>query len=117
MTDVTIRRWQEHTTWLTVSTPSSGAIDAITTELGIARMGATALVDLTDVGSFTADFARPLRMAVESAVQHGVHVVVAAGDLEARLALVAVDLEHLAPLPQSRRDAMAFLSSVIAQAS
>lgn len=117
MTEVTIRRWQDHTTWLTVSTPGTGAIDAIATELAHVRSGATALIDLTDAGTFTAEFARPLRDAVESAVQQGVHVVVAASDLEARLALVGVDLEHLAPMPQSRRDAMAFLSSVIAQAS
>jgi len=117
MTEVTIRRWQDHTTWLTVSTPGPGAIDAITTELTHVRSGATALIDLTDAGAFTAEFATPLRQAVERAVQQGVHVVVAASDLEARLAMVAVDLEHLAPLPQSRRDAMAFLSTVIAQAS
>lgn len=117
MTDVTIRRWQDHTTWLTVSTPGTGAVDAIATELAHARSGATALIDLTEAGTFTAEFAGQLRDAVESAVQQGVHVVVAASDLEARLALVGVDLEHLAPMPQSRRDAMAFLSSVIAQAS
>jgi hypothetical protein len=117
MTEVTIRRWQDHTTWLTVSTPGAGAIDAIGTELAHVRSGATALIDLTDAGPFAAEFAVPLRAAVEAAVQQGVHVVVAAGDLEARLALVGVDLDHLAPLPQSRRDAMAFLSSVIAQAS
>jgi hypothetical protein len=117
MTEVTIRRWQDHTTWLTVSTPGTGAIDAIATELGRARSGATALIDLTDAGTFGAAFAAGLRDAVELAVQQGVHVVVAASDLEARLALVGVDLEHLAPMPQSRRDAMAFLSSVIAQAS
>ena len=117
MTEVTIRRWQDHTTWLTVSTPGAGAIDAITTELGHVRSGATALIDLTDAGAFTSEFAAPLREAVERAVQDGVHVVVAASDLEARVALVGVDLEHLAPLPQSRRDAMAFLSTVIAQAS
>jgi hypothetical protein len=117
MTEVTIRRWHDHTTWLTVSTPGAGAISAITTELAHVRSGATALIDLTDAGTFTAEFARPLRDAVESAVQQGVHVVVAASDLEARLALVGVDLDHLAPLPQSRRDAMAFLSTVIAQAS
>lgn len=117
MADVTIRRWQDHTTWLTVSKPGTGAVDAIATELARVRPGATALIDLTDAGSFTADFAAPLRAAVEAAVQQGVHVVVAASDLDARLALVAVDLDHLAPLPQSRRDAMAFLSTVIAQAS
>jgi hypothetical protein len=75
------------------------------------------LIDLTDAGTLAPEFAAGLRDAVESAVQRGVHVVVAASDLEARLALVAVDLEHLAPMPQSRRDAMAFLSTVIAQAS
>lgn len=117
MTDVTIRRWHDHTTWLTVVNPGQGAIDAIVTELGRARSGATALIDLTDAGPVTADFAGPLRDAVELAVQQGVHVIVAASDLDARLALVGVDLDHLAPLPQSRRDAMAFLSSVIAQAS
>ncbi len=117
MTEVTIRRWQDHTLWLTVSNPGSGAIDAIVTELGHPRAGATALVDLTDAGSFDAVFAVPLRDAVDIAVQAGIHVIVAASDLDARLALVAVDLDHLAPMPQSRRDAMAFLSSVIAQAS
>lgn len=117
MTDVTIRRWQDHTTWLTVSRPGQGAIDAIVTELGRCRGGATALIDLTDAGTFTSDFASPLRATVETAVHSGVHVIIAAADIEARLALVAVDLDHLAPLPQSRRDAMAFLSTVIAQAS
>lgn len=117
MTQVTIRRWQDHTLWITVSTPGSAAIDAIVTELERTRIGATALLDLTDAGSFGAEFAAPLRDAVDTAVQAGVHVIVAASDLDARLALVAVDLDHLAPMPQSRRDAMAFLSTVIAQAS
>jgi len=117
MTEVTIRRWQDHTTWLTVATPGTGALDAITTELRHARGGATALIDLTDAGALTIEFAAPLREAVEAAVQQGVHVVVAASDIDARMALVGVDLDHLAPMPQSRRDAMAFLSTVIAQAS
>jgi hypothetical protein len=117
MTEVTIRRWQDHTLWLTVSTPGTGATDAIVTELGHTRTGATALIDLTDAGSIDAAFASSLRDAVDVAVQAGIHVIVAASDLDARLALVAVDLDHLAPMPQSRRDAMAFLSTVIAQAS
>lgn len=117
MTEVTIRRWQDHTTWVTVRTPGAGALEAIAGELRHAPDGATALLDLTEAGSLSADFARTLRDEVESAVQQGVHVVVAASDIDARMALVGVDLEHLAPMPQSRRDAMAFLSTVIAQAS
>ena len=117
MTDVTIRRWQDHTVWLTIDVPSVQACEVVVTELGAAATGATVLVDLTDAGALDAMFAVPLRDAVEAATQHGVHVVVAASDLDARLALVAVDLDHLAPMPQTRRDAMAFLSTVIARAS
>lgn len=117
MTDVTIRRWQDHTVWLVVNGPGPDSVSTIVGELAGARTGATVLVDLTESGPLDASFAAPLRDAVESATQQGVHVIVAASDLDTRVALVGVDLEHLAPMPQSRRDAMAFLSSVIAQAS
>ena len=117
MTNVTVRRWHDHTLWLTVGTPDGDAAETIDAELAGTRTGATALVDLTDAEGVDGAFAAPLRLAVEHAVQRGVHVIVAASNLDARLALVAVDLDHLAPMPQSRRDAMAFLSTVIAQAS
>jgi hypothetical protein len=117
MTDLTIRRWQDHTAWLMVTRSSSAAIEAVATELSHLRSGATALVDLTEAGLIDASVAAGVRAGVESAVQRGVHVVVAVSNLESRLALVAVDVDHLAPMPQSRGDAMAFLKTVIAQAS
>ncbi len=117
MTDVTIRRWQDHTVWLSVNRADPNCVRTISDELAAARTGATVLVDLTDAEAVDGAFAAPLRDAVEAATQRGVHVVVAASDLGARLALVGVDLDHLAPMPQTRRDAMAFLSTVIAQAS
>jgi len=117
MNDVTIRRWQDHTVWLDVHRAEADATECVSAELAAARTGTTVLVDLTESGPVDAAFAKSLRDAVEAGTQRGVHVIVAASDLDARLALVGVDLDHLAPMPQSRLDAMAFLSTVIAQAS
>lgn len=107
------RRWGRHAAWVTLDDDRPDTVAVAIDEIDRASSGATVVVDLVDLDTIDADRITALRSSVERAVARATHVVVVASALGVRHALVSADLDHLAPMPQSRRDAMAFLRSVL----
>lgn len=110
---VRTRHWGRHAAWVTLDQDHADSVAVAIGEIDRAGAGATVVVDLMDLDHVDPDRIAALRASVERAVTRATHVVVVASALGVRQALVSADLDHLAPMPQSRRDAMAFLRSVL----
>jgi hypothetical protein len=110
---VRTRHWGRHATWVTLDEDHPDTVAVAIGEIDRAGAGATVVVDLVDLDHVDPDRIAAVRASIERAVGRATHVVVVASALGVRHALVSADLDHLAPMPQSRRDAMAFLRSVL----
>ncbi len=110
---VRTRRWGRHAAWVTLDEDRPETAAVVVAEIDRAGPGATVVVDLADLETIDPARIPSVRASIERAVSRATHVVVVACALDVRQALVSADLDHLTPMPQSRRDAMAFLRSVL----